>query len=59
LKRKAKSREAWKSQGTRKVELGEGQGLTKRYLKRHQRSNRTKKSVEERISTQAMKGVDE
>jgi hypothetical protein len=40
-------------------ELGEGQGLTKRYLKRHQRSNRTKKSVEEQSSTQAMKGVDE
>lgn len=65
------TREAWKSKGTRMVELGEGQGLTKRYLKRHQRSNRTKKSVEkqrsnrtkksveEQSSTQAMKGVDE
>jgi hypothetical protein len=59
LKSKVKPRDAWKSKGTRKVELGEGQGLTKRYLKRHQRSNRTKKSVEKRISTQAMKGVDE
>jgi len=55
LKSKAKPRDAWKSKGTRIVEL-EGQGLTKR---RHQRSNRTKKSVEEQSNTHATKGVDE
>jgi len=58
LKSKAKPRDAWKSKGKRIVEL-EGQGLTKRYRKRHQRSNRTKKSVEEQSNTRAMKGVDE
>jgi hypothetical protein len=59
LKSKAKPQDVWKSKGTRIVVLGEGQGLTKRYLKMHQRSNRIKKSVQEHSSTRAMEGVDE